>query len=583
MALDESDVSAPPTLRERIGGRWAVSWQGYLLMLPLAVVFAVTTTAAFLEPGNLLWGVGVSVAAYLATGLVQWVAALTVLRHRRDRPVAVWLVALVGGLSWMARSAVIAGALQSGDFTSRATVMERLAFGLALGVVIDPIVSWSLDNGSRFRARRQQALQELVEAEMSADRQQVYVEAMRVGLVEQVTAAVGKARSRMDSIDLSSDAMPREAVTVLEEASEEAVRRVSRETWQAGEQRSRLRVGDILRTAASGRPFSPWAVAPMAVFGAIVIARGQGWGEALAVAVVASAWLLLVIWVVNTWHPTSVSTGFRFALGIIALAVVGPILAVTSMVIDPDDPLGVGVVMLSSVTPVVLVPLLGMARALDTTEERALETLTTSISGAEVRARALSEQEQRLRRQMAIALHGTVGANLTAATMRLRRAIDDGDITRAKNSLFEARRLLDLDLEAVMTTDAGDVETGLSRLADSWAGLVDVNVQVDGSARALSTRCAAAVIDIVTEAVNNAARHGGARRVDVRVTAVAGADGLGSIDLASIDVEVLDDGQGSDSSREGLGSRVFEHHAPGAWSRERLPGGGCRVRARVAC
>ena len=100
-------VAEKKQLRQLIGGRYAVSWQGYLVMWPFSVIFIVTTTPAFSSPNRWLEGVLVSTAAYLAVGAILWLASITVLRNRREHAAPIALVALVGGVAWMARSAVL--------------------------------------------------------------------------------------------------------------------------------------------------------------------------------------------------------------------------------------------------------------------------------------------------------------------------------------------------------------------------------------------------------------------------------------------------------------------------------------------
>lgn len=563
------DTAAQPSLRERVGGRWAVSWQGYLIFLPVSTVFILTTTPALMTGGGLLVGLWVSLLAYAATGVVQGVAAVTVLRHRVQRPVQVWLVVMVGGLSWMARSLVLWWALQSMDLDSLAGLPERLVFGFALGAFIVPIAGAGLGNVARFRQRREEMLETLVEAEIAADRETAYVDALRIGLVEEVSRAVGSARQRMDAIDLSSESMPQEALEALERASEEGIRRVSRETWQEGRTAARLRVMDLVRAAASGRALSVWGVLLVVGFGYVVIVREQEWRTAVGVAVTAAVYLLAVVLVVNADIRAGRAPVPVYVIGLVALALTGPVVLLLTGVLGIKGTLGAPFALLSSVAAIVVIPWTGAARAFGRSEERVLASLRGSIDDAQVRGEALAEQERRLRRQIATQLHGTVGANLTAATMRLRQAIDTGDTEKATNALFEARRLLDADLGAVLLAQAGDVSTALEELAESWAGLVEVMTTVDvGSLNAPQIM---AVVDVVTEAINNAVRHGGARMIEVSVTSKGRA----------VEVVVMDDGRRPEVSVPGIGSRVFDEIAPGAWSREERPGGGCRVTVRI--
>ncbi|MDA2986889.1 MAG: hypothetical protein O2789_04060, partial [Actinomycetota bacterium] len=144
-------------------------------------------------------------------------------------------------------------------------------------------------------------------------------------------------------------------------------------------------------------------------------------------------------------------------------------------------------------------------------------------------------------------------------------AVDAGDFDAAANALFEARRLLDVDLTSALLADVGDLTTALEELAASWEGLVEVRLQVDDSTP--SPAHVTACVDVVTEGINNAARHGRARVVDVEVTNTD--DGLRIV--------LEDDGTESRDPSPGLGSRVLNAVAPGSWSRERRSQGGSRL------
>jgi hypothetical protein len=85
-----------PSLRERIGGRWAISWQATVSGIVLVVILATFS------------GGGIGVSAPTATELPLWFSAscvggmavalyifvgnITVFRRRRLRPLPVWVV-----------------------------------------------------------------------------------------------------------------------------------------------------------------------------------------------------------------------------------------------------------------------------------------------------------------------------------------------------------------------------------------------------------------------------------------------------------------------------------------------------------
>lgn len=538
-----------------------MSWQGYLLLLPLSILFAVTTIPSFQRQENLAFGVLVSIAAYGMAGIVLWIASVTVLRQRRSQPVSILLVALIGGLAWALRSAVFAGALEWAGLESTAALAQRLVFGFALGVLAVPVMAWIVASLAEFRHRREEALQRLVDEQVAADQQEAYVQVLRAGLVDQVSAALDQARIDVDALDLSAESMPRDTVEALERVSRDAVRRVSHETWQEGREASRVRLQDVIRVSASTKPFQPWILGLLVPFWIVAAARTLGWADALVVGLVGAAYLLGLVAAANVIVPRSGRrTLLSYWVAVAALGTVGLITDGLVTLVAPAEggaSYGLQVSILASVTAMFVIVLTGWGRAATVAGNQRIDALYASISAAEVRRESLAEQERRMRRQIAIALHGTVGANLTAATMRLHHAIDNGDVSAATEALVESRRLLDVDIHSLLLREHADVKAALNDLVDQWFGLVDITVDVDPDLRA-SPDVTQAVLDVVTEGISNAVGHGGATSVDVQVSRCA--DGVRLV--------LKDDGHPPVGGTPGLGSRMLDEHARGRWSRQ---------------
>ena len=165
------------------------------------------------------------------------------------------------------------------------------------------------------------------------------------------------------------------------------------------------------------------------------------------------------------------------------------------------------------------------------------------------------------------ALHGPVQAAVTSAALRLDAAVRAG---RPTESLLEEIRT---DLRTTVDVlDAPELvgpplQEALARIIGTWAGICDVSAQVDRDVRECldADRVAGStVVDLLTEAVSNAVRHGGATRVDVRVE----GEGPDVIRLT-----VRDDGSpASGSLGAGLGTSLLEGCTL-EWSRTEVPGG----------
>ncbi len=128
------------TLRQLIGGRWAVSWVLYLINLPLNFLgmSSQIVDARSLDASSwvVVWAIG-----YAAFGVVLLAANLTVLRNRRTTPVAVGVVVAVGAIAGGVRGltvgigADVAG-ISGGDVS---LIAVRVITGTALGMVLVPL------------------------------------------------------------------------------------------------------------------------------------------------------------------------------------------------------------------------------------------------------------------------------------------------------------------------------------------------------------------------------------------------------------------------------------------------------------
>ena len=183
--------------------------------------------------------------------------------------------------------------------------------------------------------------------------------------------------------------------------------------------------------------------------------------------------------------------------------------------------------------------------------ERELESSTERLRRQLVRLRqAQWVQQQALSR----ALHGPVQAAVTSAALRLDAAVRAGEAPA--DLLTDTRRSLLATIDVLEAADTGEnsLPLALARIAGTWEGVCDVTSRVDGGAAlrlAEDPLASSVVIDLMTEAVSNAVRHGSARRADIEIA-------CGDGDLVTL--VVRDDGGGASDSRPGgLGTTLLEN------------------------
>ncbi len=90
-------TTTAPTLRERIGGKWAVSIQTSIVSIPLILISVPLTMSVNGGDAETFWR-AISIAILGIEGVIVWLFILhfTILRNRSTSPVPIALVAFLG-------------------------------------------------------------------------------------------------------------------------------------------------------------------------------------------------------------------------------------------------------------------------------------------------------------------------------------------------------------------------------------------------------------------------------------------------------------------------------------------------------
>jgi len=152
---------------------------------------------------------------------------------------------------------------------------------------------------------------------------------------------------------------------------------------------------------------------------------------------------------------------------------------------------------------------------------------------------------------------------VTSAALHLDAAVRAGESTieLVKDIRTELRSTIDV-LE-VAEHIAPSLDIAFARVIGTWEGICSVSMQIseqDVSHLQADPLASATVVDIVTEAVSNAVRHGGASAVTVLMR--VDDDGIAAL-------EITDDGRPATShpASTGLGTTVLDECTL-SWSRE---------------
>jgi PAS domain S-box-containing protein len=228
----------------------------------------------------------------------------------------------------------------------------------------------------------------------------------------------------------------------------------------------------------------------------------------------------------------------------------------------------------------------------DVTERKEIEA---ELRGSLARQRELAQRlellEEQERRKIGQELHDRIGQALAVAKLNLEIIADQID-ARAQDAvgkrLEDTRALLQeaidqsRDIVAELRPpglDEHGLRAALEQLAETWSARLAIPVRVSGAAlaRQISPLVDTALLRIAQEALANAAKHAGARRIELVLA--AGKDGLL--------LEIRDDGRGfvpTASAAESHGLQIMRERAEAVGAQvdvDSRPGHGTRVVVRV--
>lgn len=524
------------SLREHIGGRWAISLLAYVLNIPLNIIAIsanVSDARVLAEPQSLAQLLGIGVAGYVMFGVVLLTANVTLFRHRRVSPVPVWWVVALGAFAGAARGVTVSWLAQIAGFNDASVIPIRLVNGALLGAAFLPLAALILSVINTYVQRRRELLIERTAWAITRMRNEGASEQLRAVALADVESQVRAALSSGDS---------------------DQIREISRKIWRPEPERDeRVRWGSVVRTAIMTNPYPTFVVTMLwAISGlgslwitiGFVRATMQILFGVLAIALLfAGARYLSIRW------PRWSLPIFLITLTLLII-LTGP---VSSTLFDPrPSAAGLGLVIANSMWLPVLIVGTSIAVTGVRQGEHVLVHLSREVRDEEVHALAMTQEDVRIRQEVAQALHGSVQSRLLAAAAN---SVSEDNF----DSLFP--RFHDVGTEL-------SLEERLQQTIQPWSALMTVTYEnnVDFSHAAID----ASIQRVVEEGLSNAYRHGDASEVSILIE--DGGD--------HVAISIRDDGRGVDAaSRSGLGSEILS--SLGEWSLFTARESGAELRARI--
>lgn len=553
-------------LLRKVTAREAFSWPTFWVFYALSLL---GTFLGRLETDPQWWQrlIAVSVAQLAVFAVIAMGAFVE--RGVRDQLTRGVLALMWFAFAGIARSGVVGVVFAVMGVTDTPLYWARLAGGLGAGLTVLALMSFVVGE-ARQSARIASDLRERQEQlALTAERVIADIDVMEDEAMTRVRTRIVEALLQAGATG-SPQQLERVATDIVRPLSHELAQATP--TWrvpQMNTERDRVRWPEAIKQMTSGAPFLPiTTVSVIALFSLSNYIVRLGLVGALASLAVLIVVGTLVLRGVNRLlarilpgRPALLRVILTLTTALAAGLVVGSIVGVVaSSLFTPSDNFEQRIV----TGVALLMPLFGIPLGLGRAVVNQLQANVSELRATDAR---LSREVSRLcmhqwstQRSLARALHGPVQAMIAASAAQVTNGGDPHRIIAQLHDQLSEQ----LDPHSVRNSDA-DWREALQRVQVLWQGLCEVRTNIDDAAAHqmdIDRVGSAIAMEIVSEAVSNAVRHGKASAVEVSMAVNGGL----------LDLTIANDGLQPAAKEPGLGTQLLQECAL-AWRREATPSG----------
>jgi hypothetical protein len=511
----------------------------------------------------------VGALSHLALGAVMWGARVTVLLRKNRDSAGPLKVLSVLALAGVIRGAVITDGYEFFGAGNDAPWWVRILTSVLLITVSFLYAAYAVQLWRDYVERRGQLLATIVTNESAIGRQEIATSAYRdlvfQGVEEDIQAAKEQTATAIDTITkrIESGGISPEELEKLFGQSDKAWRDASHRAWEGSNPDiPRITARELVITLLGSKPMALTVFVFGAIFGLFrVLAPDLGVVASLPIMGVFLAGQLVIAGLMNLlsrfgapWNQMSFGAGMLVMMvwpGVVAVWWELPPILVLSMIW-----LGVVAVFFSL--------FVGLPIALGKSGEAVLAQLERRVDDSALAQLRTQGEMFVLAQKIGAYLHGPLRSQFLQLSMELRSALEKADPFDVADALSRLRQVVH-GLEHRV-----DTAPDISEFLDNWRALIHIDTNIDEIH--IPERIKTEVTTVVTEAVNNAIRHGNASQVGVFFR--YRPDGLL--------VEVIGAPVGSaDPGEAGLGAHILNDIAPGMWFSDVTEDGRYRLRVTV--
>lgn len=556
-------------LQIAIGGKWAISWHSAYYVLPfLLIIIPIAEGAIFTWWAFWRWML-VSFVSLIPVLIIFFFADITVFKNREKKPVPNYYVFILGFILGFVRGGSAGllsyyfNALEMDLMNAPGTILMRALNAGLVGMAAIPLISLVGSSIEIYRADRNALIAERLLAESQKSESAAVIKSLRSSMTrrvdENLLEVIKNSQEYLDDKGRSLEANWELMAVRLRKAALETIRPFSHHMHRRGEEKTyKVKPFELLRYVASTpRIEISWVLMFYAISEFRFIYANSIWYQATANLF---SRLLIIAVGLSIIRKVKYQGKLRgISSYLISLLIFGAIFVSLTRILDEFFELRIDSSysrFADTVWLLILVVLIGFASSFLYGQSAESEFLEKQVSKEKLEMLILRREEERLSRELAKYLHGTIQSRLMASAMALERAGRKGDKKALERELEEAYKSLRVPSAEYFSAPEETFKDEITKVVSKWNDLMKVKVKFSTSIPEIPSHKAQEIGNVINEGLSNSFRHGNASKVDISVTHKSDR----------IFVVVKDNGDGIDGGKPGLGTDWFRAIAGSAWS-----------------
>jgi len=552
-----------------VGGRWAISWKIAFYLLPF-LVFVVPISEGAITSWWAFWRWSfVSILSLIPVLVIFLLADVTVFKDRERNPVPAYYVFILGFILGLIRG-VSAGILAvdmnlltlNGQSNLAYIIIRGVNAGL-LGMLALPLLALVASSVEIYQNDRNALIADRMLHQSQKSESMAVIKSLRSSMTRKVDENLLKViKDSQQYFDEKGRSLEKnwELMSVrLRKAALDTIRPFSHHLHRMGEEKVyRVHGLELFRYVSSTIKIEiPWVILGYLVLNFRFIFENSP--VKLAILNLSSRVFLIYLGLMlikSLKRSGYIKSLFTYLPALLLFVTIfGLVTHRLNQVFQlPEDSEFIHLV--DSLFLYFLIIVIGFVSSFFYGQHAESEFLERQLSKEQLEAMLLKREEDRLSRELAKYLHGTIQSRLMASAMALEKAGRKGDKKALERELAQAYESLRVPSAAYFAAPEESFKAEINKVISKWKDLLKIKVSIDKNLNKIESAKSQEIGNAINEGISNSFRHGHASSVNLKIEKTK----------FGIRIELIDDGDGPQGGKGGLGQEWFNAIAGANWS-----------------